>query len=153
WNQYQTVIISDSADADTTNGTAKFQLVDAGGGLTTTDFTAKEIDSGLPLGTATLAPTADRRYSSGGGTLTTLTVDSTQNNTMFLKFDLSGRGGKVSSAILRVFKTTVTSSLAMRVYHSVSDNWTETATTGIFASYPVITSQNIPNAAGFVDFD
>jgi hypothetical protein len=71
-----------------------------------------------------------------------------------MKYDLSGVGGKVASAILRVYKTQTTTNLTGRVWLGLDDNWTQ-ATAGSSLpglGYPVV-SKVMPNAAGYVDFD
>src|SRR5262249_6600373 len=113
WNQYQSIILSANPDADTSVGTAKFQLTASG--LATTDFTPKEIEPPpVPSGNVfTINPTFDRLYS-GSGTATSLTIDSvfptpngnpTPNGTMYMKFPLSALRGKITSVDLRVFTT------------------------------------------------
>lgn len=154
WNVPRAVFIDAGGDADSTNGTAKIQFVSSG--LTTVDFVAKEIDASLTLGTATLNPVADRRYNTGG-TATTASVTSTTSpqptGAFFMRFNLAALGGKVSNAVLRVYKTTATSNLLVRVHHALTDSWTEASTSGINASYPVA-SATVPNAANsYMEFN
>ncbi len=154
WNVPQTFVIDASSDADSANGTAKIQV--QASGFQTVDLVAKELDAGLPIGTTTLNPIADRGYNAGG-TATSATVNSTTTpqptGALFLRFNLASIGGRVSNALLRIYKTTTTSNLLVRVHHALTDTWTESGTTGINASYPVA-SANVANAANsYVEFN
>ena len=154
WNTFQTIVVAAGADADASNGTSKVQLTATG--LLTTDFSVKEIDASLPTGAATLNPVADRGYSSGGSA-TTLTVTSTTQpqptGAMFLRFDLSLLGGRATGAILRIYKTSASTNLSLRVHAVLNDTWTEAGTTGINTSYP-LTAHTVTNAANtYVEID
>jgi hypothetical protein len=154
WNVFQPILVNAAADADATIGSARFNV--AATGLATTDFTLRETDAQLPIGSATLAPTADRGYA-GNGTVTSLSVTSTASpqptGALFMKFDTSGRGGRATSATLRVFKVNATSNMTMRLYLALTDSWTEGSTNGIHASI-FLQPKVVPNAANtYVEFD
>ena len=139
WGEYQPIILSAASDGDQAMGTARFAL--AATGLRAADFLAKEIEppSGSP---STINPNQDRLYN-GFGTATSVSVTSTfppnglPNGTLFMRFNLASVTGKIANATLRVFTTNTTANRYVRVFHAISDAWTEGATTGINASYPV----------------
>ena len=140
WDESQPILLTAAADADTTTGTAKFQL--AASGLLSTDFLAKEIEPPAAPGSVTVNPIADRLYN-GSGALGSVSVTSTfppngaPNGTLFMRFNLASLTGKIAAATLRLFTTNTTTNRFVRVFHTISDAWTETSSTGINASYPV----------------
>jgi mannan endo-1,4-beta-mannosidase len=153
WGTLQWIALDADDDADAAVGTAKIQLSAAN--FQTVDFVAKEIDADLATGTQALTPVADRRYNTGG-TSTTASVNATTapqpTGAFFMRFNLAELGGKIGSALLRVYKSTATTNLTVRVFHALTDTWTEAATSGINTSYPVATAV-VSNAAGYMTFD
>jgi mannan endo-1,4-beta-mannosidase len=158
WNIWQSVFLSASPDADTSAGTARFGLFASG--FTSTDFAAREIDHTTPTGTTTLSPVADRAYS-GQTTSASVSISTTTTpqptGAFFLRFNLASLGGKVSNAVLRLYKTVATTNRIVRVHAVYDDAWTDStgtnATRGIHAPYP-ITTATTPNVANtYFDVD
>ncbi|WP_428940172.1 cellulase family glycosylhydrolase [Fontivita pretiosa] len=147
FGQFQSILFNATVDADATQGTAKFQL--SGGGLLAADFIAKEIEPPTASSPIVINPDRDRLYN-GSGTATSVTVSSTfppvgaPNGTFFMRFNLAGVTGKIASATLRVFTTNTTANRFVRVFHTISDTWSETATSGINASYPIVPNPAAP---------
>lgn len=154
WGALQWIVVNAGVDADSTVGTATFQL--AAAGLQAADFIVKEIEKDLPVGTQTLGAAADRRYNTGGTSATaSISSVTTPQPTggFFMRFNLAALGGKVSNAVLRVFKTTSTSNMTVRVHHALSDGWSETETSGINASYPVASAVVSNVANSYMEFN
>ncbi|MBC8106682.1 MAG: cellulase family glycosylhydrolase, partial [Anaerolineae bacterium] len=153
WNQYQSILLSASSDADVIAGTARFQLTASG--LTTTDIIAKELDANIAPGNFTLNPTDDRdTQSTGDATGVATTGSASLFNTFLMKFSLASVGGKASSATLRVYKNQTTSNMIGRAWIMLSDSWTQaTAQASLpVKSYP-LQSLTMPNGVGYMNFD
>ena len=154
WNEFQPIVINAAADTDSGIGSARFSVT-PNGGLAATDFSVREIDDELQTGSTSLTPVADRGWA-GSGTATSLNLSSATSQptgALFMKFDASGRGGRVNSATLRVYKTSATTNQTMRLYLALTDSWTEGATSGIHASIPIVSKVVTNSANAYIDFD
>ena len=152
WNQYQPILLSAASDVDTTAGTAKFQL--AASGMLSTDVIAKELDSGIATGSFTLTPTHDRDTQSDNASGTNTTVSVSFWNHVYMKYDLSGVGGKAGNAVLRVYRNQWESNLTYRVWLALDDNWTQaTAPASLPGRSSLVLSQVVPSGLGYVDFN
>ncbi|MGE5548927.1 MAG: DNRLRE domain-containing protein, partial [Bacteroidota bacterium] len=115
--------------------------------------------------TFNLAPTADA-YVSGGsattnyGTNANLLVKGAATASYiresYLKFDLAGVTGTITSATLKLYCTSIEGTPAsVDAYTCTTDSWTETGIT--YSNKPakgtLITSVNIPSAAAWYSFD
>jgi mannan endo-1,4-beta-mannosidase len=136
WNQYQPILLTASADADTNVGLAKFQL--SASGMTSTDVIAKEIEAPAAAtgNTYLMNPIADRLYN-GSGAVTPVTVGTIADTTFYMRFPLSSLRGKITDAHLRVFTTNTTANRRVRVYAVLDDGWTEVAGNTASNSNPI----------------
>lgn len=100
----------------------------------------------------TLTPTDDRdSWAPNAGSLST--VNASQYNTAYYRFDLSSTIDTVKKATLRLYANGGNATLRADLYLGLSDNWTEGSTTGLPAlSADVVASKPVPGA-GYVEFD
>jgi hypothetical protein len=71
------------------------------------------------------------------------------NGTFFLRFNLAALTGEIAAATLRVFTTNTTASRYVRVFATLDDAWSESATSGINATYPIHPNP-LPAGGGFL---
>jgi len=147
WDEYQPIVLAGAADADAAIGTARFSV--SASGMRAADFLAKEVEPPTATSPITLTPNADRLYN-GNGAVGTVSVTSTfppngaPSGTLFMRFNLANITGKIANATLRLFTTNTTANRYLRVFHTISDTWTEAESSGINASYPVHPSPRPP---------
>ena len=136
WNVAQTVQISAAEDADSTNGSAIFDLTSTDVPTQSVAVTEVDNDATTPVN-VTLAPVADSYVRDGTyattnyGASTALqlkwaTQTSNYNREVYLRFDLSNIAN-ISSATLRVYGRIAESSgsIPVSVYGSTNTSWTE----------------------------
>jgi chitodextrinase len=116
----------------------------ASSGLTVTT------DAGTGSTTATLTPVADTDTQSDVAAGTNTSLNASQWNTLFVKFNLSGITGTVSSARLRVYKNN-TNTGTLNVNGASPDSWTEGGAKPTLGS--AIATATMGGTAGYIEID
>jgi hypothetical protein len=100
--------------------------------------------------TTALTPVADTDTQSDVAAGTNATLNASKWNTLFVKFNLSGISGTVSTAKLRVYRNATTAG-TLNVSGASPDSWTEGGAKPTLGS--LITTATMGTAAGYIEID